>query len=101
MAHEHSTGLFSFGIVREFQLELEQAVDQRLDHIILHISVDPSIHFGKAAYISGVVLQHGVYCVRVALMGFHNGFIREESTHGDTPAFPHGAAARHDVDAAQ
>lgn len=58
-------------------------------------------YFGKVADISGVVLQHGVYCVRVALMGFHNGFIGEKSTHGDTPAFPHGAAARHDADAAQ
>ena len=44
-------GLFNFGIVREFQSELKQAVDQCLDNIILHISVDVHLLWKGSGYI--------------------------------------------------
>lgn len=37
----------------------------------------------------------------ISLMGLDNDFIREKSDYGDAPAFSHGAAPRHDADAAQ
>ena len=46
--------------------------------MILNLGVvDFPIYFGTVVDISGIVGKHGVGCVRVALMGFDDCFIRD------------------------
>ena len=54
-------------------------------YMFLNFGVDFPVYFGTVADISGVVGQNGVYCVRVALMGFDDCFIGEKFTHGLFP----------------
>lgn len=63
--------------------------------VVLHIGVVISVHAGEIADKSGVSVKDGLHGCRVALMGFHNGFIGEKSIfHGCAPPFPGVAAAR-------
>ena len=48
--------LFSFRLIRQLQSEFEQAPDERLYHIVLHIGVDLPVYPGKALDITGIVL---------------------------------------------
>src|SRR5699024_6631920 len=65
-----------------------------LFHIVLHLGIDLSVHFGEIADISGVVEQDSVHGFWVTLTGFEDCFIGEKSTHIGSPPFLRVAAAR-------
>ena len=63
-------------------MDLVSLVLYLLLYMILNLGVvDFPIYFGTVVDISGIVGKHGVGCVRVALMGFDDCFIRERFTH--------------------
>ena len=68
--------LLDMGYSSTVETELEQCGNQPLLHIVLNLGVDFPVYFGTVADISGVVGKNGVDCVRVALMGFDDCFIK-------------------------
>lgn len=75
--------------------KFELAFYQLAFDVVLHIGVVISVYVGEVADKSSVSVKDGLHGCRVALMGFHNGFIGEKSIfHGCVSPFPGVAAAR-------
>ena len=70
---------FLWLVRRIVKLKFEQTSNKRLLHIVLHLGIDLSVHFGEIADISGVVEQDSVHGFWVALTGFEDCFIGEKS----------------------